>query len=815
MGRKPKDIDTEVVKKEEAIKMLDKNIEENVNYFMTKDKLDFFSSGCTQLDCVLGGGWAERRIFNVIGDKSTAKCLKNSYILSDKGFALIDDLGKEKEYGFTNFTEKLVITKNEYDITSKFWKDTVSKTIKVKTQHGFEIEGTPNHPILVFDSNCNYIMKQLQDITKDDVCVIVKGTNKFSNKYISLEKIIPKSTNVKNIILPDAINEDIGTLLGYFVADGSFAINRLDFSNEKKWFEDVLSDILLKFNLKRDKHHSVSSATLYHTVRNLLGNPLKFTARYKFVPNCILQSPRSVQVSFLRALIDCDSSSDEMSNLSYTTASEVLATQVQLMLLNLGIVSSKLPINGAWIGNKFYDHTYWKISMYSLDLFKYVNTIGSNKYNFSRVLARTKFKRCNEFDSIPYLLQRMKKDIETVRKIVGWHKNGKMKNRKGRFPRFLFAGKTNVTYSLLNEFINKFNILSDVFDLSFYKDLLYQEYHFDCVDTIEEKNEITDVFDVHIPQSHLFWSNGFISHNTLLAEEACINFLLKHPEGRIVYIETEAAFDRSYATKIGLNFDQKNRILDENINTVETLYNKLVELSGILEDDEIEKYTKKEKNDKIKINTIPTLVIVDSWDGLSDVAEMERDISEASFGGTRPKQSHALFRKLTRKITMANITLGIISQVKDNIGVSFGNKETIACKHAIEFWSSQRIWLAHLKNISKTIDGIEMTVGNLVKAKCAKNKVGRPHRICEFPVYYEMGINDLESNINWLSNISKLEKFDFTKYGIEMPKRLSSLVEKCIENEKLNEIRADLSIYSKKCWEEIETNFHPPYKKYI
>ena len=304
------------------------------------------------------------------------------------------------------------------------------------------------------------------------------------------------------------------------------------------------------------------------------------------------------------------------------------------------------------------------------------------------------------------------------------------------------------------------------------------------------------------------------SSKSLLALEACINFLLKHPEGRIVYIETEAAFDRAYATKIGLDFDQKNRILDENINTVEALYNKLVELSGILEDDEIEKYTKKEKNDKIRVNTIPTLVIVDSWDGLSDVAEMERDISEASFGGTRPKQSHALFRKLTRKITMSNITLGIISQVKDNIGVSFGNKETIACKHAIEFWSSQRIWLAHLKNISKTIDGIEMTVGNLVKAKCAKNKVGRPHRICEFPVYYEMGINDLESNINWLSNISKLEKFDFTKYGIDVPKRLSSLIDKCIENEKLNEIRADLSIYSKQCWEEIEANFHPPYKKY-
>lgn len=779
------------------------------NYFLSKEKVDFFSSGCTRLDNILGGGWAERRTFNIIGDKSSSKCLKNSYILSEKGFTLINDLGKEKEHGFTNFVEKLTITKDTFDTTSKFWKDTVNKTIKIRTQHGFELEGTPNHPILIFDSNCNYVMKQLEDIKKDDVCVIVKGTNKFSDNYAILQKIIPnnKNTNkLKEIDLPNIVNEDIGTLLGYFVADGSFGVNAIHISNEKKWLDTILSNILTKFKLKRDKHHSISSATLYHTIRNLLGNPLKFTARFKFVPNCILQSPKSVQASFLRALIDCDGTSDEKSYLVYSTASEMLATQVQLMLLNLGIVSSKRPIKGTWIGEKFYDHTYWSINVYSADLFQYAKLIGSDKYTFKPLLSKIKFKRCSDFDSIPYLLDRMKKDVENIRKIVGWHKNGMMKHRRGRFPRFLFAGKTNITYSLLDNFIKKFEVLSDSFDLSFYKDLLYQEYHFDCVDTTEEKNEITEVFDVHIPQSHLFWSSGFISHNTLLAEEACINFLVKYPQGRVVYIETESAFDRTYASKIGLEFDQKNIILEENVCTVEQLYNKLSELSGVCEEEETDKTS--------KVNTIPTLVIVDSWDGLSDVAEMERDISEASFGGSRPKQSHALFRKLTRKITMANITFCIVSQVKDNIGVTFGNKETIACRHAIEFWSSQRIWLANAGIIHKSIDGVELAVGNKIKAKCAKNKVGRPHRVCDFPVYYEMGVNDLESNINWLLEIKKLELFDFSKYSIEAPKRLSTLMEKCISNEKFPEIRKELSSFVVQCWKEIEEKFCPPYKKY-
>ena len=291
--------------------------------------------------------------------------------------------------------------------------------------------------------------------------------------------------------------------------------------------------------------------------------------------------------------------------------------------------------------------------------------------------------------------------------------------------------------------------------------------------------------------------------------EACINFMLKYPNGRVYYIETEAALDKELASKVGLTFNQKNIILVEDIVTIEGLYNKLLELSGVTEDDEVAKLDK-----NIKINTIPTLVIVDSMDGLSDAAELERDIEEKSFAMTKAKQSHALFRKLTRKIWLSNITLGIVSQVKDNIGVTFGNKETIACKHALEFFSSQRLWLAHLGMITKTIDGIDMPIGNKIKARCAKNKVGRPFRTCEFPIYYEMGINDLESNINWLGAINKLNNFDFKKYNIEIPKRFSTLMEKCIENEKFNEIRQEISNYAICCWKEIESKFCPPYKKY-
>ena len=75
MGRKPKEKDDQIITDDEFLEINKKDIkkEENNNYFMIKDKVEFFSSGCTQLDCILGGGWAERRTFNIIGDKMTSK----------------------------------------------------------------------------------------------------------------------------------------------------------------------------------------------------------------------------------------------------------------------------------------------------------------------------------------------------------------------------------------------------------------------------------------------------------------------------------------------------------------------------------------------------------------------------------------------------------------------------------------------------------------------------------------------------------------------------------------------------------------------
>ena len=257
---------------------------------------------------------------------------------------------------------------------------------------------------------------------------------------------------------------------------------------------------------------------------------------------------------------------------------------------------------------------------------------------------------------------------------------------------------------------------------------------------------------------------------TLLAMEAAANFFLQYPNGRVRYNEAEAAFDESYAEALGIPI-QKVDIVTE-CATVEDWFN---DLSAFLKD------TKKGTH---------ALYILDSLDALSDAAELERGISEGSYGASKPKQLSQMFRRLIRKIEESNVCLIIISQVRDAIGVSFGDKLKRSGGKALDFYASQVVWLAHLKLLKKTINKVERPYGVRIRAKCKKNKVGLPWRECEFELHFGYGIRDKEASLEWLAEV-----------GIRPDKNTSASAET---------IRRVVQTK----WAEIETSFLPKERKY-
>lgn len=269
---------------------------------------------------------------------------------------------------------------------------------------------------------------------------------------------------------------------------------------------------------------------------------------------------------------------------------------------------------------------------------------------------------------------------------------------------------------------------------------------------------------------------------TLLAIEACANFVRAFPTGRIKYIEAESAFDPAYAHTIGL--PDSNLDLVQDIRTIEGVWKAIEDACGSGDSEQ--------------------LVVVDSLDALSDEAEMERDIGEATYGMAKAKALSEGFRKNVATMAGANMTLMVISQIRDRISIGHGKTVKRSGGHALDFYCSQVLWLYEQGKIKKTINKIERPIGVEVLAKCEKNKVGWPWRECTMPIMYGYGIDDVLAAFNWVKAAA--------------PEHISDLDPRMnLENFKrhLKDVkRSKVAEWVRPLWEEVDAQFRPQSRKY-
>lgn len=270
---------------------------------------------------------------------------------------------------------------------------------------------------------------------------------------------------------------------------------------------------------------------------------------------------------------------------------------------------------------------------------------------------------------------------------------------------------------------------------------------------------------------------------SLLMIEACANFVIKYPNGRIWYHESEAAFDKSYAETLGLPID---KVIFEDSDTIGGLFTSLQEKTKLCSNE-------------------PGIYIIDSLDAFTDEAEKKKGIDDGSYGMNKAKQLSELFRRLIRDVKKSKILIMIVSQIRDKIGVSFGEKQTRAGGHALDFYASQIIWLSEIEKIKKTVKNITRPVGVTIKVKCKKNKVGMPFRECEFPIIFNYGIDDMLANLEWLKTINMLESMDIS------PRMLEQTAKRADTDA---ELKAKIKNQVDISWAEIENEFLPKSSKY-
>ncbi len=285
---------------------------------------------------------------------------------------------------------------------------------------------------------------------------------------------------------------------------------------------------------------------------------------------------------------------------------------------------------------------------------------------------------------------------------------------------------------------------------------------------------------------------------TLLAIEAAANFAKVFPRGKIRYNEVEAAFDPDYAGDLGLPLSHVSFPSNkERCETVEDLYEDLLDWSG-------------------KLDGQPALYVLDSLDALSDRAEMKRGIDEASYGASKARQMSQLFRRINQRLVQANVMLIIISQVRDNIGVTFGRKYSRSGGRALDFYASIVLYLAHLKTRTKTINKVTRPVAVDIRAKCEKNKVAAPFRTCDITLRFGFGIDDVLSNLDWLDSVGALDEVGIKGKGETADKEAKKYIERVrqMNNTDYAEERMRLASITQSVWAEVEKDFAPTRKKY-
>ncbi len=441
----------------------------------------------------------------MVGPPGTGKCITgDSLILTQKGLVEIKDVPKyfyvnpenDEVHGAFLPTVDPTTVKGSTNAASHWYNLGEQTTLKVTLKQGSMLEGTPEHPIVVMNSEGKLEFRRLDELQEGDSVAMKFGNQVFGNlREVDEEKAYlmglltgDGNLSISNRVALTSIDAEINESFHYYIRKHYGIEQHIGLAT------DGITSVVSSWKVKKDFLDAGMSSLLAHE---------------KSVPDTILQAPKATVAEFLRGLFDADGYFFRNS-FGYCTTSEKLSKQVTAMLLNFGIVPKlRVKKEAGETNKKVYEIV---VSGTSLPAFE-------REINFK--LSR-KREQLREYLAEENTGKNTNVDLffEISDLVVNcWQELSQRGLSNSRLASLAdkVRDRKRISRNSLSEMVTAFrenNLTCE--NVEYLSNLIDVNLFFSPVEKIEYGFE--EVFDFTVPETHSFISNGFISHNTLLAK---------------------------------------------------------------------------------------------------------------------------------------------------------------------------------------------------------------------------------------------------------------------------------------------------------
>jgi intein/homing endonuclease len=468
-------------------------------------------------------------------------CDAGTYIFSGKGMLSFQEilslpLNSQKDFQIN------VATRDGVEMTSKTYNNGICDFYRLETKEGYHIEITAEHPLWVINNDGGMEWRQGAQIKSGDYVAIKRGAALFGPRCVLDFKPSTHKTNKARLIkTPAEMTPELGLFLGLLTADGGLTVKRKVVYTQAdsgllRLYQKLLKNLfgIVRPIAKKSGQSNAAEDIIVHSAAlkdflSYLGMPA-VGARDKEIPKFIRMAEPEVIKAFFRGFVRNDGHLGTNS-LEISLTSFKLLEQMQIMLLNFGVVSS-LKLKKV---KSYPDRQYWRLAIYGEELINYSKKIGflteAERVKAKRITALKRNINKNVISNISASLKKL--GIAYLTRFAALTNNGWRYKAGFLVPKYAFSslrsyssGDRNPSYHALQKIMEFYTPLREQMEYQRLQTIAEQNFYWAEVAKISRTRG--EGYDFEVPGSNSFVGNGFINHNSIAIHSLIISLLYKN-----------------------------------------------------------------------------------------------------------------------------------------------------------------------------------------------------------------------------------------------------------------------------------------------